>query len=287
MRRLPVVWLLLGLAVVALLIAAAVGPSVILRVDIGNRAGQLSAAETAAAVNQIRSTILSTLGAVVVLAGAYVGWRQLQHSVQATQMQVELQRQGAVTDRYTRAVDQLASVDPTIRVGAIHALNRIGEEAVAERPGIVALLATYIRHHAALPTDSPGTDSMRTADADLPLRSRAPDVQAALTTLCRWISVGESPPEWLTADLSHTNLRNGNLNQASLWHVRLYGADLTGANLARADLRGADFSGALLHGADLTAARADDTTWWPDGFDPQVYGVNGDPGSVWVKEAMK
>src|SRR5262245_28702103 len=49
-----------------------------------------------------------------------VSWRQLQHTVRATQVQMELQRQATVTDRYTRAVDQLASTDETIRVGAIH-----------------------------------------------------------------------------------------------------------------------------------------------------------------------
>jgi hypothetical protein len=145
MRRLPSVWLLFALLILVLLVAATAGPPIILRWDLGVRAAQLSAAETANAVNQIRSAVVQGLGAVVVLAGAYVGWRQLQHNIEATQAQMELQRQGTVTDRYTRAVDQLASTDQTIRVGAIHALNRIAHEAVPERDGVAALLATYVR----------------------------------------------------------------------------------------------------------------------------------------------
>jgi hypothetical protein len=156
------------------------------------------------------------LGAVVVLAGAYVGWRQLRHNIEATQAQMELQRQGTVTDRYTRAVDQLASTDQTIRVGAIHALNRIAHEAAPERDGVAALLATYVRVRARIGwTDQAARSNEATSDGSLPLRSRAADIQAALTTLTRWIDVDAEPSEWLTADLAHTDLRNANLARST------------------------------------------------------------------------
>jgi Pentapeptide repeats (8 copies) len=273
MRRLPAIWLLFALLVLVVLAAATVGPAVLLRWDLGARTRQMSAAETADAVNQIRSALVQGLGAIVVLAGAYVGWRQLQHTVRATQVQMELQRQATVTDRYTRAVDQLASADETIRVGAIHALNRIAAEAVPERDGVVALLATFVRVRAANARSDHAAGRGEAAEADLPLRSRAADIQVALTTLARWIDVNAQPPEWLTADLAHTDLRNANLYRRTLWHVRLRGANLAGANLAEADLRGADLREAILDNADLTAARADGTTWWPTGFEPHTHGV--------------
>ncbi len=189
MRRMPWLWVLLGVVLLLLLVAAAVGPPVILRWDLDRNAGTLSAAEEAGAINQIRSTIVQSVGAVVILAGAYVAWRQLQHNERATQAQIDLQRAGTLTDRYTRVVDQLANTDETIRVGAIHALDRIAAEAATERAGVVALLATYVRvraHRGWTPLDDP----------DLPLRSRASDIQAALSMLTHWIEPDLVPPQW-------------------------------------------------------------------------------------------
>jgi hypothetical protein len=269
MRRLPWAWIGISIALLAFLVAAVVGPPVLLRWDLGHRAGQLSAAELATATNQIRSAIVQGLGAIAVLAGAYVGWRQLQHNAKATQAQTELQRAGTVTDRYTRAVEQLANTDQTIRVGAIHALDRIADEAPTERAGVVALLATYVRVRA-----SHGWTDID--DRDPPLRSRASDIQAALTTLTRWVVADEVPPQWLTADIAHTDLPNANFYRSSLWHVRLRGVNLTGSNLAEADLRGADLRGAVLDDVDFTGAYANRRTWWPTGFDPQALGITID-----------
>jgi membrane protein implicated in regulation of membrane protease activity len=145
MRRLPWFWILFSVVLLLLLVAALMGPPIVLRWDLGRRAEMLSIAETASAINQIRSATVQGIGTVVVLAGAYVAWRQLQHNMRATQAQIELQRASTLTDRYTRVVDQLASTDETIRVGAIHALDRIAAEAATERAGAVALLATYVR----------------------------------------------------------------------------------------------------------------------------------------------
>ncbi len=51
-----------------------------------------------------------------------------------------------------------------------------------------------------------------------------------------------------------------------------------GADLARADLRGAKLAGtdlrqANLRLADLEGAKADENTFWPEGFDPVAAGV--------------
>jgi hypothetical protein len=266
MRRLPLVWVIFGVVLLLLLVAALFGPPMILRWDLGRRAGELSAAETAGAINQVRSAIIQGVGAVVVLAGAYVAWRQLQHSVRATQAQAELQRAGTLTDRYTRVVEQLASHDEAIRVGAIHALDRIAAEAVTERAGVVALLATYVRVRARR-----GWTSLD--DPHLPLRSRAADIQAALSTFTRWIEPGVVPPQWLTADVAHTDLRNANLHGCTLWHVRIRDVNLIGADLAGADLRGADLRDAVLDNVNFSGARANRRTWWPSGFDPEGRGI--------------
>jgi len=75
------------------------------------------------------------------------------------------------------------------------------------------------------------------------------------------------------ADMTDADLQQAVLDRARLDHARmdgailraasLQGADLSEASLARADLRGADLR-AQLEGADLSLARFDLSTHWPD-----------------------
>jgi len=267
---------LLGLLVVAVAFMFAIlSPPVILRLDLGSSVGQLSPAERASSLGEIRTTVFQGIGAIIVLLGAYIGWRQLQQTVSSAQAQIEMQRQTSVTDRYGRAVEQLAHEDQAIRLGAIYSLGRIAQESEAERGGVINILSSYIRARSPwAQTSNVGEPPMpEDRAAALPLRSRAQDIQAALTVLTRWIDDTQHPPEWLTVDLAHTDLRNGNLRGRCLWRVRLRGANLAGANLSGSDLRGADLREATLADADLISAQADETTWWPNGFDPTAEGV--------------
>ena len=95
-------------------------------------------------MNAIRSALMQGLAGLAVLAGAVFTWQQLQVS-----------RQGQVTDRYTRAIEQLGKDSPVLRVGAIYALERIARDSATDRLTISEVLTTFIRLHAAL---SPGTD---------------------------------------------------------------------------------------------------------------------------------
>src|SRR3569833_2367619 len=70
-RRLPWVLVIFGVVLGLLVVAAVLAPPVVLRLDLGQRVDQLTAAETAAAVNQIRAAIVQAIAALVVLSGAY------------------------------------------------------------------------------------------------------------------------------------------------------------------------------------------------------------------------
>jgi hypothetical protein len=65
--------------------------------------------------NDARSSILQALGGLLVVAGATATWRQ-----------VYISREGQITERFTRAVDQLGSRNADVRIGGIYALERIG-----------------------------------------------------------------------------------------------------------------------------------------------------------------
>jgi hypothetical protein len=136
-------------------------------------------ADRASAVNEIRSTLLQGLAGFAVLAGVVFTWRQLQVSPQ-----------GQVTDRFTRAIEQLGKNSPELRVGGIYALERIARDSATDRLTIVEVLTAFIRLHAAL---SPGTNererpldladklaAVREMSLPGPLRDRAPHIQARL-----------------------------------------------------------------------------------------------------------
>jgi ABC-type Fe3+ transport system permease subunit len=67
--------------------------------------------------NDARATLLQALAGGVLLLGAYFTWRQL-----------GVTREGQITDRYTKAVDQLGSDHLDVRVGGIYALERIARD---------------------------------------------------------------------------------------------------------------------------------------------------------------
>jgi pentapeptide repeat protein len=219
-------------------------------------AGARAPADRAGAVNSVRSTLLQGLAGFAVLVGAFFAWRQLQVS-----------RQGQVTDRYTNAIGQLGHAGLEVRVGGIYALERIARDSAADRLTIAEVLSTFVRVHSPL---SPGTGerprppdpesklaAARSTEGQAPMRNRAPHIQAAVTVLGRMPGAGPGQSGVLSrADLSHSDLGHANLAGSDLHYCDLSQALLAGANLCRADLTGtwlvrAVLIRARLHQADL------------------------------------
>jgi uncharacterized protein YjbI with pentapeptide repeats len=251
--------------------------------------------------NDVRATLLQGVAGLLLVAGAVATWRQIQVS-----------REGQITERFTRAIDQLGSAQPEVRLGGIYALERIAKDSPADRRTVAAVLAALVRTHAPWMVGAPNGPEHPSATVDerLPwLEHRAVDVQAALWVLSRrppspdplqlYLSrvdlraaflrdarlpntairhanlaralmpgIDLSRSDLEDTDLRNTDLRAAQLTNASLHKAHLQSADLNGANLRGADLRGANLQGANLQGADLTHVRADATTVWPDGFNP-------------------
>jgi hypothetical protein len=59
----------------------------------------------------------------------------------------ELTEQGQVTDRYTKAIEQLGSGTLDIRIGGIYALERIARDSARDHPTIMEVLTAFIREH--------------------------------------------------------------------------------------------------------------------------------------------
>jgi hypothetical protein len=161
--------------------------------------------------------------------------------VQQGRDEQELRLSSQITDRFTNAINQLGSDSKPVRIGGIFALEQIARDSPQDRPNIASTLATFVR-------ESQPAAAVHEQSYIPALKLRAPDVQAALTVLCRSPlcddRVKASSTEHL--DLSRTDLRRASLSGAHLERVSLWGARLEGANL-----RGAHLQGTVLSGANL------------------------------------
>jgi Pentapeptide repeats (8 copies) len=220
--------------------------------------------------NDVRTTLLQGVGGLAVLIGAFFTYRQ----VQTSRHQLEVARQGQVTERFTRAIDQLGHENLDVRLGGIYALQRIAIDSPEDCTTIAEVLTAFVRGHAPWPPTLPGQYVEDAPIEDVPpLQVRAQDVQAALTVLSRrippqqfmdlaatdlrWAELSAANLEW--ANLSMCHLESSNLNRARLQEANLIGANLRGstlldAKLSNASLKGANLAGALLLSADLQDA---------------------------------
>ena len=90
-----------------------------------------------------------------------------------------LSREGQMTDRYTKAVEQLGSDKLDVRIGGIYALERIGHDSVKDQATVMEVLAAFVREHAQKWPPPPGHDGQNRE------RTARLDVQAALTVIGR------------------------------------------------------------------------------------------------------
>jgi hypothetical protein len=220
------------------------------------------------AENDVRSTMLQALGGLLALGGVALG-------AFVTVGQVRANREGNTIGLFTKAIDQLASEDESVRHGGVYALELLADLDPTYRGQAHALLTAFISRHAPWPPHDPGgAPSGRYGDL-------ANDVSAALAVLRRGSVITPGAGSELErvdlrgADLTGLHiprlcLAHSNLEGADLREADLSGATLADVNLRNADLRGANLTGADLAGADLAGARTDDATVWPAGFPPPV-----------------
>ena len=71
--------------------------------------------------------------------------------------------QGQVTDRYTKAIEQLGSDKLDVRIGGIYALERIARDSARDHPTVMEVLTAFIREHSheQWPPPDPGAGQER------------------------------------------------------------------------------------------------------------------------------
>ena len=117
-----------------------------------------------ALTNEYRRTWAQIIGGLFVLLGLYFTWRRIEISRQ----ELEATRDQQVTERFTRAIDQLGATDDKdqkrieVRLGGIYALERIAVDSLEmeTNPGrdyatIMEVLTAYVRKNAPAPPHLP------------------------------------------------------------------------------------------------------------------------------------
>src|SRR6266536_1335169 len=246
MRQRPDRALLAGAIAVGLIVIAVL----VLLVPTWLVPGSVTPAQSQAlqARNDLRTTLLQGIGGLFLISGVVATWRQ----VQLTRHPLDLLREGQITERFTRAIEQLGSDNLDVRLGGIYALERIASSSQADRGPILEVLTAYVRRHSPWPAAGweygaatpPEPDDRQLAS----LQFRKPDVQAVVSILGR-----RKPVDGEELLLARVDLRRAYLRRANL----------SGANLSGADLHGAALDGAVLRGIVT-----DESTRWPEGFMP-------------------
>ncbi len=180
-----------------------------------------------------------------------------------------LAQRGQVSERFSRAVEQLGATDENrnpdtaVRTGALFSLMRIGIDSPAHTQPALLVVATYVRRF-----KKPAKLQPNGCGADYDFTQSQPDIANALRfVLYRIAAKLKDKKEFLGLRganlnglaLDGLNLSGFDLTRIKFAHASLLRADFRGANLRRANfehacLIGAKFKGASLEGAQFTGA---------------------------------
>lgn len=241
-----------------------------------NQVSQLGIAnvtEKANFINQTRTTFISffllfaqILAGGAVAIGIYFGWGNLkvalatlennqtktkdelkiaqdtlEANMKIAQENLKISQEGQITERFTRAIDQLGAVDKDgnpiieIRLGAIYALEKIADKSEEYFWPIMEILTAYVRKNS--PVDM--ADSQNKVSLD---------IQAIFTV------IGRRNATYRQRESKNLNLRRTYLKDLELTDAHFEKADLSGTNLEGASIKETHLEGAFLSGTNLKSA---------------------------------
>jgi len=204
--------------------------------------------------NETRRTNAQIVGGLVLLFGLYLTYRRItatERNVQVAQENVRVAQEGQITERFTRAIEQLGNPQLEIRLGGIYALERIAKDSADDHWTIMEVLTTFVREKAPRKEEKRKLEQNQSNKEKNIKKSSEPtktpnDIQAILTVVGR--------REWTDTEKNNINLSKTNLIEADLSKANLSGADLSNANLTKARLIGANLQRANLIDANLSGA---------------------------------
>jgi uncharacterized protein YjbI with pentapeptide repeats len=218
----------------------------------------LSVSDIAVERARVRTALLAIAGGLVACTGLLYTARTFR-----------LNRTGQITERFTRAFEQLGHPQLQVRIGGVYALEQIASESRLHHPSIMDILAGYLREHARVSKAEEGPQTMiaKIREGVPPqgallenmispqrtgiFRTLPLDVQAAASALSRRNSDYDSG---MPFQLPEVDLRGITLSGDRLCGVNFAGANLAYADLHHTNLSSAELSETILSGAFLAYA---------------------------------
>lgn len=236
--------------------------------------------------DEIRNKIIiETLKTIGLFTGAglgvisiYFGYKRavaLENSAIAANKTAEANLQNArtaedkqITERFSKAIEQLASEKIEVRLGGIYTLERIAKDSEKDYWTIMEVLTAFIRENAPLTQKNPKKNQKTFVDEYLNNKNEKGvlqrfgldileiprlrlDIQETLTVIARRNAENDRGKQ---INLSNVNIAYANLKKANLKGVNLRGSNLTDVDLTDADLTDADLTDAKLANANLRNA---------------------------------
>ncbi|MGH3815342.1 MAG: pentapeptide repeat-containing protein [Pseudonocardiaceae bacterium] len=186
---------------------------------------------------------IRTAGTLIVGAGGFAALLLAARRQRSTELTLEHQREVAqanerdaaeqrLTELYTRAVDQLGAEKAPVRLGGLHALERLAQNNATQRQTVVDVICAYLRMPYTPPGDqAPGEDAPE--DAHRRYEQRRQELQVRMTAqrvLGAHLKPAVAPTFWADIDLDLTE-------------AHLHQLDLTRCHIRRAQFDGATFAG--------------------------------------------
>lgn len=192
--------------------------------------------DLADAENSYRATLAQIFGGVAIGIGIYYTWRRItiaeedlkatQKNLKVTQENLKVSQEGQITERFTRAIDQLGAVDKNgnpaveIRLGAIYALERIANESDKDYWPIMEILTAYVRNYSEVQAIRKEFENISNTLSpikvkNLKIKELPLDIEAIITVIGRRKnSFGDG--ETIRLNLSRTYLRKASFKETNL-----------------------------------------------------------------------
>jgi hypothetical protein len=249
-------------------------------------AGGLTPAELQGARNDARGLLVQVASGVGIIFGLVLNAKSIAEARRQTEVaergqarQHELTEQSQATERFTRAVEQLANDALAVRLGGIYALERIARDSADSWGHVMEVLTAYVR--AGRPCMEVEAEPVPVQDeyqaildvlgrASRPstykrvLNLRKTDLRRSRIQGAGWAGVprgGDQVP-WPGVDLGEADLRGSYLEEADLSAASLKRANVAGARLNGANLKWANLQDAQLEGAHLEHAHLESANLW-------------------------
>ncbi|NER98911.1 MAG: pentapeptide repeat-containing protein [Symploca sp. SIO1B1] len=197
-------------------------------------------------------------GGIAILFNVYYGAKRAKamednaiattkNAIAATE-NAKIAEQEQITERFTKAIEQLGSDNISIRLGGIYALEGIAKDSERDHWTIMEILSAFVRENAPVKKDV----QEKKVEGEQQRPKPPADIQAILNVI--GIRDTEKDPENEIIDLSNTDIAGAYLSEANLQEVFFYGANLQEAILYQTDLQRASLQETNLQGAILTEA---------------------------------